>query len=81
MVAPRVPDATAEKIRMMLLRGDTVSMITEAIGCGTSVVTRIRREIEAKERERQAAVKEKIVAALVKGGMTRASAGNLLNQL
>lgn len=78
---PFLPDEITEKVRMMLYRGDTARMIVEAVGVGASVITRIRREIEAKERERQGAVKEKIVAAMMRGGMSRASAVNLLNQL
>jgi len=37
----------AQAVRELLLRGATTGMVMKATGCGSSMITRIRREIQA----------------------------------
>ena len=74
MGRPPVPIAVANKVRKMLLRGETYVAISAAVGCGSSVITRVRNEMQAE-------ASEKAIEKLMKGGMSRADATNLLSQL
>jgi Trp operon repressor len=66
--------ALVKKVKAALLRGDTAQRIRDALGCGSSLITRISREIKDEAREQ-------VIAKLVKRGMSRASAVNIFNEM
>lgn len=78
---PRIPAALEAKARAMVLRGDGTPTIIKTLKIGGATLTRIRRQIQSEADETRRALMVKILNACLKGGMARAEATALLEEV
>lgn len=78
MGRPKIAQEVEADVRRRILRGDSSSMIIDALGVGTSVVTRIRKDVSAEQTGEKRTALVELAKAAIRGGMSPKHAMSLI---